>query len=369
MYYPDPLTVRAVKLSLADTAKDAAMIGAASLVEGVIGSFWGYLFTRSNNRNYLNFIGELAGRALSPATSKIALDTYKNSNAYLKDGKWMVNVPAAVRAPGYLNDDGSPRMNNHSYDVVGMDTDLSNKFRYNFKSNTFKSLNRGPKPIQNQGKNKQFPRSDNRGDNRPPKAGNQILPVNTKNFSEVSLFDAVNTISVKPMDFSLLDAFTRFRDHLVSLFKKKSRSEEEFGKDLLKGCYEYLEENGYDPYPILMDAMKKNYEKSDFSEQVSTAESSDLTPDLSTFKDCARAYATLTSAQKDALRADLQSEVGKEASDEYIWSMDRFDSTGVPPTKRRLAIFKVLKVIAVAFGILLALHGVYAYGADKRTNK
>lgn len=341
MYYPDPLTVRMVKQTLKDTAKDCAVIGAASVVEGVMGSLWGHLFTLNNNREYLNFIGELAGRTLSSSTRKFADQVYKNTYAVKdKNGKLVVHIPAETREGILLNDDGSNRGNNHKYDVVGLDTDISGKFKHNFKYVGYKQNNPQKQVQQNNKSNQQKQVIVN---NKP------ALP-QPKDHSE-HLLMALDEISTRPVDFSFASAFIGVKNKIMRMFGK--RPKDDFAKDVLKGCYEYLEESGYDAYPVMVDVL--NRRSADFSEKVEEVCKEDLELDLKDFKRSAIMYSKLTDDQKKILSDYLKGMLGEEAATEYLWSVTKYNAVNVPPTKRRLGIFKVLSAIAVALSALAVL--------------
>lgn len=73
----NPYIVRTVHDSLNDAAKSAAIVGAAGVVNTLIGGLWGTLFSNfSNDREMLNILGEIGGRSLNPTAQKVASKTY-----------------------------------------------------------------------------------------------------------------------------------------------------------------------------------------------------------------------------------------------------------------------------------------------------
>jgi len=340
MYYPDPLTVRMVKQTLKDTAKDMAIVGATSVVESVMGTLWGHLFTRNNSREYLNFIGELAGRTLSPNVQRFATQVYKNSNAVVdRNGKLVVHIPAEIHNNALLNDDGSYRQNNHKYDVIGIDTDITGKFKHNYKTLQPKSYSK--------------PQIDKPKDSKPKtpqvnlvKQDKPALP-KPQDHSE-HLLQALDEMSSKPFDFSFASFFYGIKNKIMNAIG--SRKKDDYAKDVLKGCYEYLEESGYDAYPVMLDILNKN--SVDFSEKVELAVKSDLSLDLADFKKSAMMYKSLDLDQKKILSDYLSGIIGSEVANEYLWDMSKYNDTCVPPTKKKLGIFKVLSVIAIVLSAL-----------------
>lgn len=345
MAYPNPLTVRTVKAYLKDAAADAGMIGATAVVQGVMGSAWGWLLNRSNNREYLNFIGELAGRTVSPNVEKIANQVYQNSHVIFRDGQYKVQIPAAYTDGRLLNDDGSDRQNGHTYDTINYGSDMKGKFRHNYtfiRNNPTQKIadNTQKNNNNNQNKQKQLTVKPNNKNNKPHNNKQQ------RNMSESLLVDTINEMCVRPCDFSILSVI---KDKLAMLFGGKSRSDS--AKALLQGCYEYLDENGYDAYPLMVQLITA--ESKEFSEVPAPTEVT--ISDLQMFKRCAELYSTISPEQKQILKGYLESECGTTPANEYLFDLAKWSETGVPPTKRRLKVFKTLTVIASCLAALRTL--------------
>jgi hypothetical protein len=98
-----------------------------------------------------------------------------------------------------------------------------------------------------------------------------------------------------------------------------------------------------------------NKRSADFSESVDEACKEDLEVELRDFKNCAKMYSKLSDDQRRILSDYLKGMLGEEAASEYLWSMTKYNEAKVPPTKRRLGIFKVLSAIAVALSALAVL--------------
>lgn len=352
MAYPNPLTVRTVKAYLKDAAADAGMIGATAVVQGVMGSAWGWLLNRSNNREYLNFIGELAGRTVSPNVEKIANQVYQNSHVVFRDGQYKVQIPAAFQDGRLLNDDGSDRQNNHTYDTINYGSDMRGKFRHNYtyiKNNPTQKITDNTKKNNNNNNQKQLTvKPHNKNSSNKNKQNKQ-----QKNMSESLLIDTIDEMCARPCDFSIL---TAIKEKLAMLFGGKSRSES--AKALLQGCYEYLDENGYDAYPLMVQLVTA--ESKEFSEGLTTntlnpTQTEITISDLQLFKKCAELYSLTSPEQKEILKGYLESECGVTPANEYLYDLAKWSETGVPPTKRRLKVFKTLTVIASCLAALRAL--------------
>lgn len=361
--YPNPLTVRTVKAYLKDAACDAGMLGASAVVQAVMGSAWGYLFSKSNRRDYLNFIGELAGRTVSPAVENLATQIYQNNHVTYKDGSWKVEIPANMdRNSTLLNDSGDYRLNNHRYDTVAYGSDLTKKFRYQPKSELAAKSFQGPRDQVAKSQSSKNNKNKNRN-----KGNNQNLPVKvkpnqTRDMSECPLSEALDQMCNVGYDFSVMSSLTRLFGRIKSLFTGKSKDES--SKAVLQGCYEYLEENGYDAYPIMLDIINDRT-ASDFSETLLGEVMAAMSPeedtdevtltDLQMFRKCANIYSTLTLEQKDILRGYLGSQCGPKPATEYLWDLSRYSEVGVQPTKGRMRAFKALALFVTALSALKVL--------------
>lgn len=322
MGYPNPLTVRTVKQVLKDGMYEAGLYGAASVVDALVGTFWGSLFTRSNRRDYLNFLGELAGRTITGQQAKIASavvsDHFMVSG---NDGKPVIRLPAQYDGSRYYNKDGGERQVNRGYDPLPYDRRESVvPGALNMKGNRY---NKG-----GGGQSQQSQKPKNKGNNN----NKQVQ----KNMSVLE--DAVFDLSSKMVDFSITSFFQKVKDKLLSLVNR-SPDKKQTGKDVLQGCYEFLEEQGQDGYSILVNILTsnaRNFSEGELDEQ---------------FKDSLKLYASLTDSQKEAFLNALQVACGKEQAQLALSSLQK-GKDGVVIPRSVIRILKILGILTITLGIL-----------------
>lgn len=323
MGYPNPLTVRTVKNVLKDGMYEAGLYGAASVVDALIGTFWGSLFTRSNRRDYLNFLGELAGRVITGDQRKIASNVYAYENLYTNtSGKPAIKVPAKQGEGYYYNRDGAIRQNGHTYDSVDYES------RDRIVGSTFNmNNNRYHKPHNN--------------NNQPKKHNNVPAPVKHPGNMSV-LEDAINDMCRVSYDFSISSFFQKVKDKLLSLIGR-TPDKKQAGKDVLQGCYEFLEEQGQDGYTILVNILTSHETGRNFSE---------VTPDTEKeFKDAILLYSGLDDAGRQAFLNSLQIACGKDEADLTLSTLQK-GSEGVTIPKSIVRVMKVLGLLTISLGIL-----------------
>ena len=80
--HPSPLAVREVKNILKTGAMEMGVVGASTVVDALISSLWGRLFSKSGSRDNYNFLGEVAHRTLSPRHVKVVESAIKNNFPY-----------------------------------------------------------------------------------------------------------------------------------------------------------------------------------------------------------------------------------------------------------------------------------------------
>lgn len=313
MGYPNPLTVRTVKQVLKDGMYEAGLYGAASVVDALVGTFWGSLFTRSNRRDYLNFLGELAGRTITGQQARIASavvsDHFMTSGT---DGKPVIHLPAQYDGSRYYNKGGGERQVNRGYDPLPYDRRESVvPSALNMKGNRY----------------------NNKGQQQSQKPKKQVQK---KDMSVLE--DAVFDISSKMVDFSIASFFQKVKNKLLSLVNR-SPDKEQTGKDVLQGCYEFLEEQGQDGYSILVNILTSN--DRNFSEEELDGQ----------FKDSLKLYASLTDSQKEAFYNALQVACGKEQAQLALSSLQKGkDGVVIPGSVVR--ILKILGILTITLGLL-----------------
>lgn len=311
MGYPNPMTVRTVKQVLKDGMYEAGLYGAASVVDALVGTFWGSLFTRSNRRDYLNFLGELAGRTITGQQKRIASNVYAYENMYTtKDSKKpAIRVPVNKGQGNYYNKDGGIRYNGHTYDSIDYDKrDSIVGGTFNLNNNSYhKRPNNQPKPQQSKPKDHSV------------------------------LEDAINDICRVPMDFSISDFFRKIKEKVVSLVNRSS-DKKQAGKDVLQGCYEFLEEQGQDGYSILVNILTTNARGTDFSES-------------DEFQEAISLFSKLNDSQREAFMNALNISCGKEGSKLALESLQK-GSEGVTIPASVVKIMKILGILTITIGLL-----------------
>lgn len=319
MGYPNPLAVRAVRETLEQGLREAGMVGAASVVTALVGTMWGKLFSASNNRDYLNFLGELAKRSITGEQVKLAskIDAYSRVKTGY-DGKAVIATPARRRDGVAINNDGSPRNNGHtydSYDLRNAENHLTTQYRFPKTSRALQDVDRDHHRNYN-------------------KKGNFSV-----------LMEAVDEMCTISHDFSISTFFQTIKNKLSSLFNS-GRRDTDIGKDVLLGCYEFLEDHGYEAYPILVDILNRQGTAGNFSITVDTI--------LNSEEDMKRAAATferLSDAEKDSFYNALQVSCGEESADLFMDSIAQYKS-GVQPKSFIVGLLEHLGVTLAAIGIM-----------------
>jgi len=349
MAYPNPLSTRIVKDHLYNAAADMGMIGATALVQGLMGSAWGWLFKRNNNRAYLNFIGELANRTVSKDVKRIATNVYAANQPvfYDQNGRQNYYLPNASDNYGNYVDD-----NRHILDrqfpnqMVPYGTDISNRLGYKFRSPFIQSRNEN----SNNGRKK---KDKNKKKNRDH---SECLLETTINFMSQKGYD------FNEGDFSLKDVLYKLKMKLMSIMPMSESKKDEYAKNVLKACYEFLEENGEDAYPIMVNAIESSSKTGNFSEQEIPETSMTL------FFECADSYSKLTTLQKLYVKDCLSQKYGSEVTDEFLYSINKYQSSGVPPTKRKLKVFNVIAIISAVFVAIKMIKDYLDRDKDKQND-
>ena len=92
MYWQNPLLVREVKTQLKNAMMSAGVTAASGVVDALIGTLVGSILSKTNNRDYINFVGEIAGRSLTPTQRKVMSRAYvasREDSHIDKEGKDM----------------------------------------------------------------------------------------------------------------------------------------------------------------------------------------------------------------------------------------------------------------------------------------
>ena len=162
---------------------------------------------------------------------------------------------------------------------------------------------------------------------------------------------AINDIydnSKVPRDFSVKD----WLKSIWNLFRNRKVSNEEFGKGVLKGCYEYLEETGYDGQQILVDALEQHSKQKSFSEQVPV----EIDPsEILKYRAASLMYSGLTEAQKQELTTILSSDYGEKLTNNYINDLDVTNQQATLPKPKRTWIYILTSIVTVSIALMRKL--------------
>lgn len=342
MNYPSPIVVRTVKNELKNAAVNAGMAGASSLVNVLVGSMWGTIFNSGNTRNYMNFISELAGRTISPEAktvySRVVYDEHRH---YEPDGKTTARFPVVRDGSSYYNQDGDQRKINKSYDSLSYDN--RDTAAQNWKISRYNNSAR-------QNNNNHIVKNNNNNHNtNTNQQQNFKQTVKPRHFSALEI--AINDIydeSKVPRDFGIKD----WLKSIWGIFNTRKVSDEEFGKGVLKGCYEYLEETGYDGQQILVDALEQHSNQTSFSEQLPI----DLDQsDILKYRAAALMYSGLTESQKQELTTILSDNYGTKLTKNYTNDLTVTNQQATLPKPKRTWIYILTSIVTVSIALMRKL--------------
>ena len=322
MAYPSPLAVRTVKNVLKDGMREASIYGATSVVNALVGTLWGTVLSSSHRRDYLDFIGELAGRTITPTQRKIASRYYGYNNLHSSpnsEGGATIRIPVSKDSNYYINRDGSQRQKNQDYDPVSL-KDIDNIIDSRLK-------------MYGIGKGGQ--------QNNQPKEPQQNQP---KPKDHSVLEEAVNSLCRTSMDFSIADFFRNVKAKLLSVFSRQTRQQSE--EATLQGCYEFLEEQGYDGKSILTNIILNqrdgNFSEGDFL-GVDDSEVED-------FLRLSRTYNSLNDRDKERFIGAMNQRFGKETTNELMKGFE--DSKNGSVSGAVVLFLKLVGVFMVARKVL-----------------
>lgn len=287
-YITNPLVVREVKNTLSKAAITAGVYGATGVVDALMGSLWGGIVSRTNSREMLNFLSELSSRTLTTNQAKVFNNIVRVTN---------------------------PKFNNSSIKNLG--TSKQAKINKALVGNNNHNL---PKP-------------------NPPK---QLEAPKNTNMS--LLEEAVLGCSV-PRDFGIKDVFANIK----ALFNSKKSPE--IPASVIQGCYEFLEENGFEAYPIMLDILNRKIAENPVNkdEEVIPRQFSDeadlvTDDDINSFIKVANKYSSLSAEDKKKVDASLENSCGSLAK-EFPRSVDKYLANSL--TRSDILYLKIMGVLAL----------------------
>lgn len=166
-----------------------------------------------------------------------------------------------------------------------------------------------------------------------------------KNVNMSLLEEAVLGCSV-PRDFGIKDVFA----NLKSIFTSKKSPE--IPASVIQGCYEFLEENGFEAYPIMLDILNRKIAENPVSKDEEVifrqfSDESNLVTDeeVESFIKVANKYATLNQEDKERVLKALEGSCGTTLSKEFPRSVDKYLANSL--TRNDILYLKILGVLAL----------------------
>lgn len=180
---------------------------------------------------------------------------------------------------------------------------------------------------------KELPRSNSYKQLEAPKQQNMSL-----------LEEAVLGCSV-PRDFGIKDVFANLKAFFTS---KKSP---EIPASVIQGCYEFLEENGFEAYPIMLDILNRKIAENPINkdEEIIPRQFSDgadlVTEDeIQSFIKVANKYSSLSEEDKKRVNDSLENSCGSLAK-EFPRSVDKYLANSL--TRNDILYLKIMGVLAL----------------------
>lgn len=292
--YPSPLAVRDVKNILKTGAMEMGVVGASTVVDALISSLWGNLFSKSGSRDYYNFLGEVANRTLSPRHVKVVESAIKNNFPY--EGYMLYDGTTGQYSRVQL--DNNPLSN-------GKSTPANTKFR-----------------LQDPYRTNQNNQNNNQNNKKKDKKKGKSFSA-CPNLSKLS----------SEYDFS----FKNWVEKVKSIFS--SREKKAAQQEVLLGCYEYLEDNGYDAYPVMLDILNRKVEEKNFSED----EYPISEEEISGFVDAVKKYKSLENGERAEVDRVLKEKFGEEGYPLFSDAVGKYSSKSL--TKGDMWFLKVIGIL------------------------
>ncbi len=331
MSYPSPLAVREVKNILKTGAMEMGVVGASTVVDALISSLWGTLFSRDGSRDYYNFIGEVAHRTLSPRHVRVVESAAKNNFPYSGFETYNPDTNQTEKIGLAYNPlaDGKSTNQQMKFRIIDQYSTQQNN---NNNSNKNKNKNKNPNQ-QNQNKN-------NQNNNKNPQNNNKNLPAkknNQKNFSSCPNLSSLTSHN----DFS----FRSWVKKVKSLFTPREKKAAQ--QEVLLGCYEYLEDNGYDAYPVMLDILNRQVENKNFSE---TSDYPISVEEIEGFVDAVKKYKSLENGERAEVDKVLKEKFGEEGFPLFTDAVGKISSKSI--SKGDLWFLKVMGILGAVITIV-----------------
>ncbi len=334
MSYPSPLAVRDVKNILKTGAMEMGVVGASTVVDALISSLWGTLFSRDGSRDYYNFLGEVASRTLSPRHVKVVESAARNNfpyagfETYNPDTNRMERIGLATNPLG----DGKSTNQQMKFRIIDQystqqnNNNNSNKNNNSNQQNKNNQNNNNKNPQNNKGKGGQ---NNNNKNNNPP--------AKKKNLSSCPNLSSLTSHN----DFS----FRSWVEKVKSLFKPREKKAAQ--QEVLLGCYEYLEDNGYDAYPVMLDILNRQVENKNFSENSDYPISSE---EIEGFVDAVKKYKSLENGERAEVDKVLKEKFGEEGFPLFTDAVGKISSKSI--SKGDLWFLKVMGILGAVVTIV-----------------
>ena len=337
MSYPSPLAVRDVKNILKTGAMEMGVVGASTVVDALISSLWGTLFSRDGSRDYYNFLGEVAHRTLSPRHVRVVESAARNNfpyagfETYNPDTNRMERIGLASNPLG----DGKSTNQQMKFRIIDQYSTQQNNNNNNNKNNNSNQQNQNKNNQNNNnnkgGQNNNNKNNNNRNSNPPAKNNNQ------RHFSSCPNLSSLTSHS----DFS----FRSWVEKVKSLFTPREKKAAQ--QEVLLGCYEYLEDNGYDAYPVMLDILNRQVENKNFSENSDYPISSE---EIEGFVDAVKKYKSLENGERAEVDKVLKEKFGEEGFPLFTDAIGKITSKSI--SKGDLWFLKVMGILGAVVTIV-----------------
>lgn len=322
MSYPSPLAVRDVKNILKTGAMEMGVVGASTVVDALISSLWGTLFSRDGSRDYYNFLGEVANRTLSPRHVKVVESAARNNFPYI----------------GYETYNPSTG----KMEKIGLDNNPLSNGKSTNQQMKFRIIDQYSVSSQNSNKNKNKNKDKNPQNNKGKGGQNNNKNNNNKNHGQKNFSSCPNLSSLTSHnDFS----FRSWVEKVRSLFKPREKKAAQ--QEVLLGCYEYLEENGYDAYPVMLDILNRQVENKNFSENSDYPISSE---EIEGFVDAVKKYKSLENGERAEVDRVLKEKFGEEGFPLFTDAVGKITSKSI--SKGDLWFLKVMGILGAVVTIV-----------------
>ena len=177
---------------------------------------------------------------------------------------------------------------------------------------------------------------------------------------QTSIDNSDGDFSVK---LNLQRLISNLKDKLSITFGRKKDTQ----ASVIKACYDYLEENGYDAYPVLLDILNNQRAvnaNSDMSELAELSDALDKGTDnvvemseddlVLKFAQQARQFSNMDVTQKKQVKEELTRNFGPDVAKSYVSALE-MKAPEVQVPKKTIGIFAILGVLYFGYKLIKSL--------------